>query len=376
MDILTKDKLETLSDDELKELYKSYKKKAGIQKNIEQAIKLLINSLYGYTGCQYSRFYNRYIAEAITLTGQALIRTSEIAVNEYLKSITGIEKDYVICIHTDSNYINLTDLVYSEKTKWHEKSKDEIITLLDRFIERGLSPVIDKYFKDYFEDTNAYDTCVEMKREAIGSGVFVQKARYTTYVYDNEGIRYATPELKIVGLEAIKSSTPSYFRDKMKDVYQLMYTGNQDKIYEYVEKAKEEFLNLPIEKIGKPSGISDIEKYENNSHELGNFMKGTPAHVKGALTYNRFIRNNNMVNEYGLIKSSDKVKLYDLKLPNHLKNNKIAVLGKIPPEFKLDRYVDRVAMFEDLFISPINRTLEVVGWEAIKTENLDDIFGF
>lgn len=102
MDILTKDKLETLSDDELKELYKSYKKKAGIQKNIEQAIKLLINSLYGYTGCQYSRFYNRYIAEAITLTGQALIRTSEIAVNEYLKSITGIEKDYVICIHTDS----------------------------------------------------------------------------------------------------------------------------------------------------------------------------------------------------------------------------------------------------------------------------------
>lgn len=376
MSILTAKQLEELSDDELRQLYKEYKKKAGIQKNIEQSIKLLINSLYGYTGCQYSRFYNKYIAEAITLTGQALIRTSELAVNDYLKKITGIEKDYVIYIHTDSNYINLTDLVYSEKTKWYTKSKDEIITLLDKFTERGLSPQVDKYFKDYFAATNAYDTCVEMKREAIGAGVFVQKARYTTYVYDNEGIRYATPELKIVGLEAIKSSTPSYFRDKMKDVYQLMYTGTQEDVYAYVEKVKSDFLQLPIEKIGKPSGISDIIKYENNSNELGNFMKGTPAHVKGALTYNRYIRNNNMVNEYGLIKSSDKVKLYDLKLPNHLKNDKIAVLGKIPPEFKLEKYVDREAMFNDLFISPVNRVLEVANWEAIKTESLDDMFGF
>lgn len=376
MDILSSEQLEKLSDSELKALHKKYKKQAGIQKNIEQAIKLLINSLYGYTGCQYSRFYNRYIAEAITLTGQALIRTSELAVNDYLHKITGIKKDYVVYIHTDSNYINLTDLVYSEKTKWNDKPKDEIITLLDKFIERGLSPEVDKYFADYFESTNAFDTCVEMKREAIGSGVFFQKARYTTYVYDNEGIRYATPELKIVGLEAIKSSTPSYFRDKMKQVYLLMYTGTQDDVYEYVEKAKEEFLQLPIEKIGRPSGISDIDKYENNSNELGNFIKCTPAHVKGALTYNRYIRNHNMVNDYGLIKNSDKIKLYDLKLPNHLKNDKIAVLGKIPVEFKLEQYVDRNAMFEDLFITPINRVLDVAGWEAIHTETLDDIFGF
>ena len=175
--ILDNSQLENLSNEELNELYISYTAKALIQKNIEQAIKILINSLYGYLGSPYSRFYNMYIAEAITLTGQAIIRTSANLINDDLEKITGSKKDRICGVDTDSNYIDLTDIVLSEKTGWYKKTDDEIVTLIDKFCSTRLEKVITEGFDELFDKLNAYDPCIYMKREAIGSGVFVQKKR-------------------------------------------------------------------------------------------------------------------------------------------------------------------------------------------------------
>ncbi len=316
-----------------------------------------------------------YIAEAITLTGQAIIRTSANLINDDLEKITGSKKDRICGVDTDSNYIDLTDIVLSEKTGWYKKTDDEIVTLIDKFCSTRLEKVITEGFDELFDKLNAYDPCIYMKREAIGSGVFVQKKRYTMYVYDNEGVRYPKPKLKIIGLEAVRSSTPKFFREKLKTVYELMYTADQAEIYNEVNKIKDEFMKLPIMEIGKPSGVNGLGEYDNNSSELGSFSKGTPAGPKAAFTYNRLIKQMNLTDKHHLINSGDKIKTFNVKLPNPYKNDKIAILDKVPAEFNLEAYVDREGMFEDSFLSPITAVLGARKWHATRQVNLDDIFG-
>lgn len=369
------DELATMDNNVLKSLMAYYTSRGIIQKNIEQAIKILINSLYGYLGSPYSRFYNKYIAEAITLTGQAIIRKSAEFTNADLNKITGEEKDRVIGIDTDSNYIDLTDIVYSEKTKWYKKSKDEIVTLLDKFIDSRLEKTISDGFESFLMgELNAFEQQIFMKREAIGSGIFVQKKRYTMLVYDNEKVRFPKPKLKITGLEAVRSTTPKYFREKMKEVYEMMYTKGQDEIYESVKNIREEYFNMDISLIGKPTGVNNLEDYDNKSKELGVFTKGAPGHVKAAFTYNRMVDQHKINHLYKSITSGDKIKLYEVKVPNPYKNDKLAVLDKIPPEFELDKYVDREKMIHDYFLKPLGNVLAVRGWYAEEPVNLDGLF--
>lgn len=374
--ILTSEEMDELSDDELLALYKEYSARAIIQKNIEQAIKILINSLYGYLGSPYSRFYNKYLAEAITLTGQAIIRKSADYVNEDLDKITGFKKDRIVAIDTDSNYIDLTDIVYSEKTQWYKKPRDEIVTLLDKFCDTRLEKTIEKGFEQLLMgDLNAFEQQIFMKREAIGSGTFVNKKRYTMYVYDNEKVRYAKPKLKVTGLEAKRSSTPKYFREKMEEIYELMYTHGQDKIYDRIDEIRKEYFAMELALIGKPTGVNNLAEYDNRSSELGNFTKGAPGHVKAAMTYNRLLSGMGLTETYRPINSGDKIKLYEVKLPNPYKNDKLAVIERIPPEFELEKYVDREAMYHDYFVKPIENVLWARKWYAERPVNLDDIFG-
>lgn len=279
-------------------------------------------------------------------------------------------------IDTDSNYIDLTDVVYSEKTKWYKKSKDEIVTLLDKFVDQRIEKTISDGFEQMLmKDMNAFEQQIFMKREAIGAGVFVQKKRYTMFVYDNEKVRFAKPKLKITGLEAVRSTTPKYFREKMKLVYEMMYNVGQEEIYDVIDKIREEYFSMDISLIGKPTGVNNLEDYDNNSKELGFFSKGAPGHVKAAFTYNRLVAQHNINNLHKFITSGDKIKLYEVKVPNPYKNDKIAILEKIPPEFDLEQYVDRETMFHDYFIKPMSGVLGVRGWYAEQPVNLDGIFG-
>lgn len=373
-DILSDNELNDLSTDELLNLYFVYNARAIIQKNIEQAIKILINSLYGYLGSPYSRFFNVYIAEAITLTGQALIQTSANAINADLNKITGVDKDRCPGIDTDSNYFDLTDIVNLPKSGWANKPTNEIVDLLDKFCNVRIDKVLDETFKNLLSNLNSFDNCISMKREAIGSGVFVQKKRYTMLVYDNEGVRYTKPKLKITGLEAVRSSTPKYFRDKLKVIYEMMYYNKQDEIQEEIKNIKQEFFNLPLISIAKPAGVNGLSDYDNNSKELGFFAKGTPSGVKASLTYNRAIEQYGLKDKFHTINSGDKVKIFNLKMPNPFKNDKIAVIDKIPAEFNLDKYVDKEGLFNDSFISPLENILKVVSWSPLKMINLDDFF--
>lgn len=275
---------------------------------------------------------------------------------------------------SNSNYINLTDVVYHPKLKWNEKPPQEIVDLLIKFCDDKLKVAIDLSFNQLFDDMNGYKQTIDMKREAIGAGTFCGKKRYTMYVFDNENKRYDEPQLKIIGLEAVRSTTPKYFRDMMKVVYKMMYTHDEADVHQKVKEVYEEYMKLPLSAIGEPKGVK-LEKYAN-TNILGSFVKGAPGHVKAAFTYNNMIREMKLTREHQLITEGSKIKLYRLKSPNIFKNNLVAILDKIPPEFELEKFVDRDAMFEKTFIESIDRLLAAKNWCSKKKLNLNDIFGF
>ena len=65
----------------------------------------------------------------------------------------------------------------------------------------------------------SYEQKMEMSREVIADkGIWTAKKRYILNVHDNEGVKYKEPQLKIMGIEAVKSSTPEPVVKRLKKV--------------------------------------------------------------------------------------------------------------------------------------------------------------
>ena len=73
--------LTTLNEEEIREL----KEESLRCYSNEQAIKLIINSIYGAFANEYFHFYNIAIAETVTLQGQDAIKFTEKMVDRYFK---------------------------------------------------------------------------------------------------------------------------------------------------------------------------------------------------------------------------------------------------------------------------------------------------
>ena len=178
--------------------------------NIQMAKKISLNSAYGAIGNQYFRYYKLANAEAITLSGQVSIRWIENRMNGYLNKLLDTENvDYVVASDTDSIYINfgpLVDKFFNSKSD----DKAKIVSILDKVCQDKLEPFIDKSYEELADYVNAYDQKMFMKRENIADrGIWTAKKRYILNVWDSEGVRYEEPKLKMMGIEAVKSSTPA-----------------------------------------------------------------------------------------------------------------------------------------------------------------------
>ena len=81
---------------------------------------------------------------------------------------------------------------------------------LTGFCQAKIEPFIDSSYQELATYVNAYDQKMQMKRENIADrGIWTAKKRYILNVWDSEGVRYAQPKLKMMGIEAVKSSTPA-----------------------------------------------------------------------------------------------------------------------------------------------------------------------
>ena len=211
-----------------------------------------------------------------------------------------------------------------------------------------------------------------MKRENIADrGIWTAKKRYILNVWDSEGVRYEDPKLKMMGIEAVKSSTPAPCRKMIKDALKLMMTGTEEDVIHFIDKSREEFKKLPPEQIAFPRSVSDVQKYKSSSDI---YIKGTPIHCRGALLFNHYVKEKKLTNKYSLIQNGEKIKFCYLKKPNVIHENIISFIQDFPRELNLDKYIDYDLQFEKSFVEPLKAILDSIGWNVEKTVNLELFF--
>jgi DNA polymerase elongation subunit (family B) len=340
--------------------------------NIQMAKKISLNSAYGAIGNQYFRYYKLENAEAITLSGQVSIRWIENKMNTYLNKLLKTEDvDYVIASDTDSIYLNMGPVVETV-FKGREKTTESIISFLDKVASMELEKYIESSYQELATYVNAYDQKMQMKRENIADrGIWTAKKRYILNVWDSEGVRYEEPKLKMMGIEAVKSSTPAPCRKMIKDALKLMMSGTENEVIDFIENSRKQFKQLPPEQIAFPRSASDVQKYASSSDI---YMKGTPIHVRGALLFNHYIKQNKLTNKYSLIQNGEKIKFIYLKKPNTIHENIISFIQEFPKELNLDKYIDYDLQFEKSFLEPLKIILDAIGWNVEKTANLESFF--
>ncbi len=339
--------------------------------NLQLAKKVSLNSAYGAMGSQYFRFYDLRQALAITQAGQLSIRWIENKLNEYLNKILKSNTDYVIASDTDSIYLNLGPLVNSVYEK--KPSTEKVIAFMDKICEEKIQPYIDQSYQELAEYVHAFDQKMQMKREGLSDkGIWTAKKRYILNVYDNEGVRYAKPKLKVMGLEMVKSSTPTVVRDKMYELVDLVVNTDEQTVQKFIADFKQDFMKLPVEDISFPRGLNGLKEYSDSKTI---YKKGTPIHVKGAILYNHFLKEYNLTNKYPLLQEGEKLKFTYLKTPNHFKDTVVSFPMRLPKEFDLQPFIDYETQFEKTFIDPIQIILTCIGWNTEKKSTLEDFFG-
>ena len=340
--------------------------------NIQMARKIQLNSAYGAIGNQYFRYYSLANAEAITLSGQLSIRWIENKMNSYINKILKTkEVDYVIASDTDSIYLNLGSLVETV-FKGREKSDQSVL----RFLEKVCDVEFEKYIQNSYEalatTVNAYDQKMFMKRENIANkGIWTAKKRYILNVWNSEGVQYAQPKLKMMGIEAVKSSTPAACRTAIKDALKVIMNGTESDVQEFVGNFRKKFESMPPEDIAFPRGCNGVGKFSNPATI---YSKGTPIHVRGALLYNFHAKKNKVTHKYPLIQEGEKVKFLYLRRPNKINENVISFFQTLPKEFGLDKYIDFDIQFQKSFLDPLQVIMDTINWKAEKIATLEDLF--
>jgi len=347
-----------------------YKNKISSLNNRQMARKIQLNSLFGAAANEYFRFFDPRIAEGITLTGQYIIQLVAQEVNAYLNKICGTEgKDYAFYADTDSCYITLDALV---DKFFPNASHDKIIEAIDKICEEKLTKVLNKACDSLAEYVNAFDKKIFFKREAIADrGIWIAKKRYALNVYDNEGVRYAEPKLKVMGLEIVRSSTPDVVRKGLKEAVKIVLTTTESDLQAYIEKAEKNFMTCSVEEISFPRSVNGMVKYFSGSTV---YAKGTPMHVRGALMFNHLLKKHNLEKKYTSIKEGDKIKFVYLREPNHIGENCIAFTSKLPKEFGVDTYIDYDMMFQKTFLDPLETILNSINWHAKPVASLESLF--
>ena len=341
--------------------------------NIQMARKIQLNSAYGAIGNQYFRYYNLANAEAITLSGQVSIRWIENKMNTYLNKLLKTEDyDYVIASDTDSIYLHLGPLV--EKV-FQNREKSDQSTL--RFLEKVCDVEFEKYIENSYEElatyVNAYSQKMVMKRENIANkGIWTAKKRYILNVWNSEGVQYAEPKLKMMGIEAVKSSTPMPCRGAIKEALELVMTKQESDVQKFIAQFRKKFESMPLEDISFPRSCNNIEKFTSTKDIYG---KGCPIHVRGSLLYNHYVKKHKIQNKFPFIQEGEKIKYLYLRKPNRIGENVISFFQTLPTEFELDGSVDYEVQFDKSFLSPIKGILDAIGWTPEKKVTLEHIFG-
>ena len=244
---------------------------------------------------------------------------------------------------------------------------------MDKVAKDRLEPVLAESYENLFHTMGGIENTMVMKREAIGDrAIWTAKKRYILQVHDNEGVRYAKPKLKIMGIEAIKSSTPAACRDALKELFKVMMNADEKQTQIAIEQFKNYFCSLPASEVAFPRGVSNVTQYQDNQTI---YRKGTPIHVRAALLHNKLINDKSLQKKYQPIRNGDKTKFVYLRKPNPIHENVVGFTQYLPDEFGLNNYIDYDTQFQKTFLDPIEHIFKAVGWNTEDVNSLEEFFG-
>ena len=355
-----------------KMLQKQREGKDDSLENLRQyVIKILLNSGYGAFVNKYFRWYDQRIGKSITLSGQLVIQIAEREINKWMNKVLQTENvDYIIAIDTDSNYLNCQPLV---DKFFSNKSKNEIVDILDKIAKEQVQKVLEDGWIDTKEYLNAYDQKMVMEREAIASSAFwTAKKRYAMCVWDMEGVRMPDdkPKLKIQGLDAIRSSTPQSCREALLTMIRLTLLEDEKTLQSYISDFKDKFKSMQFEDIAFPRTMNNISKMTQSA----GFAKGTPPHIRGAIQFNRLLKKYKLEKDWETMKDGEKGKFIYLREPNNIGTNVLSFNHTVPKEFDFIKYIDFEKQFSKAIIEPMDIILSPIGWTPEKQNTLEDFF--
>lgn len=344
---------------------------ATANRNQEQAIKISINAAYGAIGCPFFKYYDVRLAEAITLTGQFVIKWGNKAFNNYyINNLKLPEDDYVTYCDTDSLYVNVQPIV---DKFFKDKTENELVDIVDKICKTKFHDLLLETYKELFDYTNAFENTINFKREAIcSSGFWTAKKKYVVRVHDNEGVRYSTPENKVTGLQIIQSSTPAMVKKTLRQCVDVILSGNVENLRKHVEEVKKDFFEASAEDISSPRSVNDVVKYTGNSQKL--YAKGCPIAVRGAILHNHYVKELKLQQQYRTIGNGDKIKYVYLKKQNPIRENIMAFTEDFPEEIVARQYVDYQMQWDKVFMAALNIMLKSINWELEQKLTLDDWF--
>ena len=270
-----------------------------------------------------------------------------------------------ILVH-NSTYVNVQELI---DQKLECKTNTEIVDYIEKLVVNIVQPTLNKKLRSLVNSMGADNCLLDKKLECIGpSAVFIAKKKYAFDILYSEGVRYAEPKMKVMGIEIVRSSTPSIVKDYLKESMKLCMSETEKTLQKKVKEVKKSFMQNDYVNISFPRGVNGMEVY---SDKASIYKKGCPIHVRGALLYNHTLKRLGLDSKYPMIGDGDKVKFVALKMPNPLHENVIAFPSKLPTEFGLDRFIDYKTQFEKAFVAPLENILQAIGWEAEEKIKLD-----
>ena len=369
--------------------YKDLMKKYGKEGNDEQykfygkrqlVQKIMLNSLYGVLGLPSFRFYDIDNAEATTITGQTVIKTTELIANQYYSKVIGKEADYNVYTDTDSVFYQAAPLVKARNPELNEESDEEMIPAIlsaAKEVEQHINGMYDVMAKKLFNiDTHRFD----IKQETIAKGGFwVSKKRYAQWIINDNTVD--CDKLDVKGLDVKRSSFPTYFKEVMKTVLlDILKSTDKTEIDQKILDYKDGMVDRNFIDIAKNTSVKELSKYMTKSQVIGEFKKGTPAHVKSALTYNQLLAFYKVPYKYEPMRDGDKVKWVYLK-NNPLGLDSTALKGhNDPPQILkfVEQYIDYDKIWEKELENKLGDFYEAMGWEKPNSnlQKASQFFGF
>ena len=278
------------------------------------------------------------------------------------------DKNFCTYVDTDSNYFHAEPLLrhlYPDFDEMDEGKRDDLLEKMALKYQDLITGYYDTLARNAF---NIQEHRLEMKTECtIRSGFFSGKRRYAQYITKKEGIE--VEDIDVKGLDFMKSNFPPLFKKFFNEILnKILFGATRNEIDQEILEFKNSLDTLPLELLGKPTGVKDIKKYIERPPGAGNIFTtlktGAPVNVKAAVRYNDFLKFKGLDKKHSQIVAGDKIKWVYLK-DNPYKIDTMAFLDfDFPEEIRkfVEMYIDREKAFNSILKNKLESFYKDLDW--------------